>query len=36
MKQRPRIHYTDADKAMMWNRWKKEPASINYPILLEQ
>jgi IS30 family transposase len=23
MKQRPRIYYTEADKALMWNRWQK-------------
>jgi IS30 family transposase len=23
MKQRPRIYYTEADKALMWDRWKK-------------
>ncbi len=23
MKQRPRIYYTDTDKAMMWDRWQK-------------
>jgi IS30 family transposase len=23
MKQRPRIHYTDSQKAMMWERWRK-------------
>ncbi len=23
MKQRPRIHYTETDKAMMWDRWQK-------------
>ena len=23
MKYRPRIHYTEADKALMWNRWQK-------------
>ena len=23
MKQRPRIHYTQADKALMWDRWQK-------------
>ena len=23
MKQRPRIYYTEADKALMWDRWQK-------------
>src|SRR5882672_4286219 len=23
MKQRPRIHYTESQKALMWERWKK-------------
>ena len=23
MKQRPRIYYTDAQKALMWDRWQK-------------
>jgi IS30 family transposase len=23
MKQRPRIYYTEAQKAMMWDRWSK-------------
>ena len=23
MKRRPRIHYTEADKALMWDRWQK-------------
>ena len=22
MKQRPRIYYTEVDKALMWNRWQ--------------
>jgi len=23
MKQRPRIYYTETDKALMWDRWQK-------------
>jgi len=23
MKQRPRIYYSDAQKALMWDRWQK-------------
>ncbi len=23
MKQRPRIYYTESDKALMWDRWQK-------------
>ncbi len=23
MKQRPRIYYTENDKALMWDRWQK-------------
>lgn len=23
MKQRPRIHYTESQKALMWERWKQ-------------
>ncbi len=23
MKQRPRVYYTKADKALMWDRWEK-------------
>jgi hypothetical protein len=23
MKQRPRIHYTESQKALMWERWQK-------------
>ncbi len=23
MKQRPRIHYTESQKALMWERWRK-------------
>ena len=23
MKQRPRIYYTETDKALMWDRWEK-------------
>jgi hypothetical protein len=23
MKQRPRINYTETDKALMWDRWQK-------------
>ena len=23
MKQRPRIYYTEAQKALMWDRWEK-------------
>lgn len=23
MKQRPRIHYTDSQKALMWERWRQ-------------
>ena len=23
MKQRPRIHYTERQKALMWERWQK-------------
>ena len=23
MKYRPRIHYTETDKALMWDRWQK-------------
>ena len=27
MKQRPRIHYTETDKAMMWDRWQNVKTS---------
>ena len=26
MKQRPRIHYTESQKALMWERWQKGEA----------
>jgi IS30 family transposase len=29
MKQRPRIYYTDSQKALMWERWRKGDVS-NY------
>jgi len=28
MKQRPRIYYTDTQKALMWDRWRAYPLCL--------
>ena len=30
-KYRPRIHYTEADKNMMWDRWNIQPLVKRHP-----
>ena len=30
MKQRPRIYYTEAQKALMWERWKATGQDLSY------
>lgn len=31
MKQRPRIYYTDTQKALMWDRWQKRESLQQIP-----
>ncbi len=33
-KYRQRIHYTETDKALMWDRWRKGDSLEKEPILL--
>jgi len=37
MKQRPRIHYTESQKAIMWERWQKgeslqQKSAVDHPV----
>ena len=36
MKRRPRIHYSEADKALMWDRWQKGDSMHDIALLFDR
>ena len=35
MPRKPRIHYTETDKALMWDRWRKGESGLRVIMLLD-